>query len=304
MTIDGAATCRRFESGIVMPHSKNKMKPSQQSNLAWWSAHPMTYDWEKQITAEEGTPEFFEQCDQRALVAHRPFGHPDYPEEAPYSRLIRWEEVKGQRVLEIGCGMGLHAALHALAGARMTTVDLTWRAVHTARQRFVQRQLPVNVIRTDGEQLPFPNATFDRIWSWGVIHHSAHTERIIAEIHRVLKPGGLFQCMVYHRHSVRYWIVGGIQHGIVQGKLFRMNLAEVNQTFTDGAIARHYTAGEMRDLLRAFSNVRCRILQEAGSDALPKVSPALRRIAPSLAARFDQWVNARWGWFLFTEAVK
>jgi ubiquinone/menaquinone biosynthesis C-methylase UbiE len=295
----------RKKNGDMSPHSKTKtMNPSQQSNIAWWSANPMTYDWEKQISAAEGTPEFFEQCDQRALAAHRPFGHPDYPSEPPYARLIRWDDVKGKRVLEIGCGMGLHAALHAQAGARMTTIDLTWRAVQTAHKRFVQKQLPVGILRTDGEQLPFPDGTFDRVWSWGVIHHSAHTERIVAEIHRVLKPGGIFQCMVYHRSSVRYWIIGGIQHGIVRGKLFRMSLAEVNQTFTDGAIARHYTRREMGELLANFSSVRFRILQEAGSEALPKISPILRAIAPATGKRFDEWVNRHWGWFLFAEARK
>ncbi len=280
------------------------MNKTQQSNASWWSSHPMTYDWAGEIQAEEGSPEFFMQSDRRAIEAHRPFAHPDFPKEAAYARLIDWNRVRNQRVLEIGCGMGLHASLFAKAGASITTMDLTRRAAQLARRRFTRDNLPAHVIQSDGEKLPFPDHTFDRVWSWGVIHHSANTEQIVREILRVLKPGGLFQAMVYHQTSVRYWLIGGIQHGILKGKLLGMSLAEVNQTFTDGAIARHYTQREMRVLLGKFSNVRCRILQEDGSDALPKISPLLRRLFPAVAPRFDRWINDRWGWFLFAEATK
>ena len=264
----------------------------------------MTYDWEGAITAAPGSPEFFEQSDRRALDAHRPFGHPNLPAEPPYSRLIDWEGVRDRRVLEIGCGLGLHASLFAAAGARVVTMDLTPTAVNLARARFTQRKVAAGLARADGERLPFPNATFDQVWSWGVIHHSANTPGVVAEVLRVLKPGGLFRAMVYHRRSVRYWIIGGLQHGVVRGKLLRLTLEEVNQTFTDGAIARHYTIPEARDLLSGFETSRFRILQEAGSDALPKISPLLGRLSPALASRVDAWINARFGWFLFWEARK
>jgi hypothetical protein len=110
--------------------------------------------------------------------------------------------------------------------------------------------------------------------------------------------------MIYYLPSIRYWIVGGIQHGIVKGKLLRMTLEEVNQTFTDGAIARHYTQQEARALLHKFSNIRFKVMQEAGSEALPKISPFLRKISPRMASRFDLWINSRFGWFLFFEANK
>lgn len=264
----------------------------------------MTYDWENNLQAAEGTPEFFRQSDFRAIEAHRPFGHPLFPKEEAYSRLVDWKQIRGQRVLEIGCGMGLHASLFAKAGARITTVDLTFRASQLAHHRFTQENISASVVQADGEKLPFPEQTFDRVWSWGVIHHSANTEAIVQEILRILKPGGFFQAMVYHRRSIRYWIIGGIQHGLIQRKLSQMNLAEVNQTFTDGAIARHYTKREIPNLLKGFVDIRCRIFQEAGSDALPKISPLLHRVNSRVATKFDHWMNRHFGWFLFFEANK
>lgn len=264
----------------------------------------MTYDWEGHIQAKEGSNEFFAESDARALEAHRPFGHPLFPKEPPYAQLIDWKGVNNQRVLEIGCGMGLHASLFAKAGAKITTMDLTHRAAHLAHCRFVLSQTPTSVIQADGEVLPFPDQTFDRVWSWGVIHHSNRTEAITKEIHRVLKKDGLFQAMVYHRCSVRYWLIGGIQHGILKGKFLQMNLAEVNQSFTDGAIARHYTKKEIYQLLKNFKHIRCRILQEAGSDALPKISPILHSLSPQISSQFDAWINRHFGWFLFFEANK
>jgi len=296
------------ENAALWRSSHNGINPSvqisQQDNASWWNARPMTYDWDGAIAAPPGTPEFFEQSDRRAIEAHRPFGHPDFPSEAPYSRLINWEEVCGQRILEIGCGLGLHATLFASAGARVVTMDLTETAVKLTRARCSPKGIAAGIVRADGERLPYPAACFDQVWSWGVIHHSANTPAIVAEIRRVLKPGGLFRAMVYHRRSVRYWIVGGLQHGLVRGKLLTRTIEEVNQTFTDGAIARHYTVSEARELLGEFDPPRFRILQEAGSEALPKISPLLRRISPALAKRFDAWINARFGWFLFWETRK
>jgi ubiquinone/menaquinone biosynthesis C-methylase UbiE len=51
----------------------------------------------------------------------------------------------------------------------------------------------------DAEQLALAEGSFVVFWSWGVIHHSANTRRILDEMHRVLRPGGSAVVMVYHR---------------------------------------------------------------------------------------------------------
>jgi SAM-dependent methyltransferase len=63
---------------------------------------------------------------------------------------------------------------------------------------------------------PSPDGSFDLVYSWGVIHHSEKPEKIIQEIRRVLRPGGVFIGMIYNRHSIlafRLWI----RHALLKG---------------------------------------------------------------------------------------
>ena len=52
--------------------------------------------------------------------------------------------------------------------------------------------------------MPFADATFEYVYSWGVLHHTPGIDRAIAEIHRVLKPGGGVGVMLYNRESLLY----------------------------------------------------------------------------------------------------
>src|SRR5205085_6810649 len=138
-----------------------------------------------------------------------------------YSGLIPFAELASKDVLEIGCGTGVHARLLAEAGAKLTAIDLTPTAVELTRRRLELSGLQADVREADAEQLPFDDASFDFIWSWGVIHHSAHTERVVEELARVLRPGGRLELMIYHRSSVTYWIQYQLIRGVFGGRLLR-----------------------------------------------------------------------------------
>ena len=100
----------------------------------------------------------------------------------------------------------------------------------------------VKSLKMDAEALQFEDNSFDFIWSWGVIHHSANTRKILEEIHRVLKPGGESIIMVYHRSIWSYYIASGFIQGILLGKLFKYgSLKNLVQNLTDGFTARHYS---------------------------------------------------------------
>lgn len=97
---------------------------------------------------------------------------------------------RGQKVLEIGVGLGADHQRFAEAGAELYGIDLTERAVEHTRRRLQTFGLKPNLAVGDAEDLDFPNESFDRVYSWGVLHHSPDTPKAIAEVHRVLKRGG------------------------------------------------------------------------------------------------------------------
>src|SRR5206468_2275443 len=112
---------------LEIPDSSNS---SQERNRNWWNQTPISYDWRQKITLPEGSREFFEEVDAR-FFASSPF----YRASQPYGKLIPFEKLKDKRVLEIGCGLGLHSQLIAEAGARLTSIDLTTRAVGLTQAR-------------------------------------------------------------------------------------------------------------------------------------------------------------------------
>jgi 2-polyprenyl-3-methyl-5-hydroxy-6-metoxy-1,4-benzoquinol methylase len=236
----------------------------QQHNRLWWNQNPMDYDWRKTMSYPEGSREFFDEIDRR-FFASSPF----YGGKSPFERLIPFDKLRGKRVLEIGCGMGSHAQLLAGAGSDLSAIDLTPRAVETTRKRLTVNGLEADLKVMDAERMEFGDAQFDFVWSWGVIHHSADTGRIIDEVHRVLKPGGEFRVMVYHRRSISAWT--SVLRGILSGKFLRgASLVDMMSHYTDGYLARFYTRNELAAVLRerGFSGISIKVMGQT-SDLIP-----------------------------------
>src|SRR6516164_7585111 len=96
--------------------------------------------------------------------------------------------VAGKRLLDVGCGDGALASELARRGAIVTGLDEDAAAIAAARRRSALPSTLVLVGRA--ERLPFENATFDRVVAVGVLCFVQHAEQVIAEIARVLRPGG------------------------------------------------------------------------------------------------------------------
>jgi ubiquinone/menaquinone biosynthesis C-methylase UbiE len=140
-----------------------------------------------------GTPEFFREVEE-----HRYRLEPHIPEVA---RFAYW---RGRDVLEVGCGIATDGARFARAGADYVGVDLSPTALELARRRFELEGLAGRFEHASATELPFEDASFDLVYSHGVIHHIPETERAVEEFHRVLRPGGEAVVMLYHRDSLNY----------------------------------------------------------------------------------------------------
>ena len=102
--------------------------------------------------------------------------------------------------------MGTDLCQYAKHGAETYGIDFSITHLNHARENFALRGLKGYFCLGDGENLPYPDSYFDVIYSNGVIHHSPDTQKMIDEMFRVLKPGGVIKIMVYARNSWQFWI--------------------------------------------------------------------------------------------------
>jgi SAM-dependent methyltransferase len=126
----------------------------------------------------------FDQLHSRGIVATR--------EHAERAR-IRAE----MYVLEIGCGLGgASRYLAAECGCRVAAIDLTPNFVEVARILTARCGLAdrIEFRQANALTLPFPDGTFDHVWSYAVTMNIADKEGLGREVARVLKPGGQFSC--------------------------------------------------------------------------------------------------------------
>lgn len=118
---------------------------------------------------------------------------------------------RGRDVLEVGCGIGVHSTAFARAGAVLTACDLTEAGASLAREQLRIAGVLGTVLVANAEQLPFPDGSFDLVWSWGVIHHMSDPARGVSEIRRVLRPSGEARVMLYSARSLFAFAVWGRQ---------------------------------------------------------------------------------------------
>jgi SAM-dependent methyltransferase len=97
----------------------------------------------------------------------------------------------GQAVLDVATGTGNVALLAAQAGAVVTGIDLTPELLHTARRRAGTLEVTVDWAEGDAEQLPYDDASFDRVFSAFGVQFAPRHEQVAAELARVCRPGGL-----------------------------------------------------------------------------------------------------------------
>ena len=111
--------------------------------------------------------------------------------EAPRMRRMGGA-VPGGRALEIGCGQGAAARfiLTEFDVTRVDAFDLDPRMVARARKRIDRGRVRAGVWLGDATFLPVPDATYDAVFDFGILHHVPDWRRAIEEIVRVLRPGG------------------------------------------------------------------------------------------------------------------
>jgi 2-polyprenyl-6-hydroxyphenyl methylase/3-demethylubiquinone-9 3-methyltransferase len=100
---------------------------------------------------------------------------------------------QGLRVLDLKCGGGLTTACLAQRGVTVIRVDLSRASLYVASRHGRAHGHPKSVFACGrAESLPFADASFNIVWCTDVLEHLSDLPTAIAQIARVLKPGGLF----------------------------------------------------------------------------------------------------------------
>jgi SAM-dependent methyltransferase len=116
----------------------------------------------------------------------------------------------GLRILESGCGSGRWMAFFEKLGNKAFGIDDSWGPLRLAREH----DPDMNLIRGDALITPFRNNSFDVAFSSYVAEHFPEgPEELFREIHRVLKPGGLFFVVVPYNNTFRRYVVNPILMG-------------------------------------------------------------------------------------------
>ncbi len=226
----------------------------------------------------------------------------------PYiPEFARFEETCGLRVLEIGVGLGADHQRFAEAGADLSGVDLTPRAIEHTRRRLVLFGLTPKLAVGDAETLCFPNERFDLVYSWGVLHHTPDTPRAIAEVWRVLKPGGCARIMLYHKWSL-VGLMLWVRFALLVLRPWR-TLPYVYAHYLESPGTKAYSVAEARQLFSAFRDVQIRVVLTHGDLLASNVGQRHRGWLLSVARRlWPRWFFTRCcrrlGLFLLIEARK
>jgi SAM-dependent methyltransferase len=248
-------------SGMTaLPHMKARVR-------AFWDHEPCGTG---QNPHAKGSAEYFSWI-ERQRNEREPF----------IARFARWPEWRGRRILEMGTGAGTDFIRFARAGAVASGVDLTEAGVRLVRQRLALEGLSANALVADVEHLPFPDGHFDFVYSWGVIHHTEDTPAAAREALRVLRPGGEFCVMIYHRWSL-HCLRGYLKHGLLKGRIF-LSIDDIARDHFESYGTKVYTVAEARLL---FPDVDVKVthvltpydFQYSASGYLPRM---IQRLVPS-----------------------
>jgi len=256
-----------------------------------WGQDPCGAEYDREH--ELGTREFFDEIER-----HR------YNEYAAWMpRLMGFENFRGARLLEIGCGMGTDLLQFSRGGARCVGIDLTPRSIEITQHRFKLYGARGAFMISDGEHLPFCDESFDVVYSNGVLHHTPDTEGAIREVHRVLRPGGTAKVMLYHRNSLNYWLEIVVRRGVLGTEFLRGRSPEEIMSRVI-----EYSDHEARPLVKVYSRREARALFKMFKDVKVDVEQLtraeLRFLSPLVSERMLERLRRRIGWNVIVTAIK
>jgi 2-polyprenyl-3-methyl-5-hydroxy-6-metoxy-1,4-benzoquinol methylase len=265
---------------------------------AFWNARPCNL---KHSMKPRGTKEYFDEVEKRKFFV-----------EPSLITFADFPSVKGKKVMEIGCGLGTTTINFAKAGAvKVTAIDLSDESIALAKQSAEVNGLSeqIEFFNTNAEELSknLPSESYDLVFSFGVIHHTPHPEKILKEVHQFLKADGQVKIMVYHRYSWKVlWIV--MKYGKFKFWDTAKLVAKYSEAQTGCPITYIYSRKEAKKLLEEAG---FKVMAIDVDHIFPYYIPAYVKheyikewYFRWMPKQLFKFLEKRWGWHLHLTAVK
>jgi len=215
-----------------------------------------------------GSREYFINFDQ--------FYSEMYPYLLPFLDL---ESLRGKRVLEIGLGSGFTLGRIAGVTKRSFGLDISRQTIRLNQQRDQHFGLGLQLIQASATDIPLRDNSFDVVVSIGCLHHIPDIEKAVAEIHRVLKPGGIFKGMVYNRQSFRFQVYIPLARRLSAKWRGQSWQACVNKMYDGSAnpYGMAYSEKDIRKLFGGFVDFKFQVENFVGEEVLPFIGGKIPR---------------------------
>ena len=176
-----------------------------------------------------------------------------------YIELMPVNNANDMNVLDYGCGPGndLVGFTEFSKTKSLIGVDVSSTAIKKSKERLALHKADVKLIKIEENEniLPVESNSIDLVHSSGVLHHVKNLDLALKEIHRILKPGGSFQVMVYNFDSIWLHLLTAYVNQIEKGLFSKMSLKEAFRASTDGpevAISKCYKPSDFINLVKNF----------------------------------------------------
>lgn len=267
----------------------------------FWNENPL---WTGESNQDPGSIEFYEE--HRSVYISDCFaGAFDirfYPPPRPNGQALQ--------VLDLGCGIGFWTAELGMRGiSGLHSADLTENALRLTQQRLDCYGLEASLTLQNAESMTFPDAYFDHVNCQGVIHHTPDTEATIAEIARVMRPGGTASISVYYRNFfLRLWpyirwvgillagLGGGLKGRGRENIFLESNPDEIVRLYDglENPIGKSYTRRQFFEMLSEHFHVDETFLHFFPARSLPFRLPK----------RLHKWLDQRLGFMIYASVRK